>query len=125
MKQRHWQDGVNLVLGLWIVIAPLVVSHVMAIDQTGAPSAVDGDVMWNFYLVGAGVAAVAAVALLAFQEWEEWTNLLLGGWLLISPWVLEFNMAAGLMWTALVGGSLVVLLAVWAMVPRSNPRQRA
>src|SRR3978361_1669076 len=39
---------------------------------------------------GAAVAAISVAAIIAFSNWEEWLNLLLGIWLITSPWVLGF-----------------------------------
>ncbi len=36
------------------------------------------------------VAASSIAALVIFREWEEWINLILGLWILASPWVLNF-----------------------------------
>jgi hypothetical protein len=39
---------------------------------------------------GAAVVAISIAAIVAFSDWEEWLNLLLGFWLMISPWALGF-----------------------------------
>ena len=38
----------------------------------------------------AAVAVTAISAILAYANWKEWLNVLLGAWLIISPWVLGF-----------------------------------
>jgi hypothetical protein len=70
--------------------------------------------MWNTYLVGIAVILVAGAALIAFQTWKEWTNIALGGWLLLSPWVMGFSSATALTWNAIIAGAIVVALAGWA-----------
>jgi hypothetical protein len=36
------------------------------------------------------IAATSIVAIVTFSNWEEWLNLLLGFWLVVSPWALGF-----------------------------------
>ena len=36
------------------------------------------------------VALTAISAILAYANWKEWLNVMLGGWLIVSPWVLGF-----------------------------------
>lgn len=67
------------------------------------------------YIIGIAIAATAGAALIAFQIWEEWTNVVLGGWLLFSPWILGFSTVTALMWNALIAGAIVVALASWAI----------
>jgi hypothetical protein len=45
----------------------------------------------NYYVVGLAVTAFAVAALSVFRLWEEWLNLILGVWLLVSPWFLGFT----------------------------------
>ena len=37
------------------------------------------------------IAATSIIAIVMFSDWKEWLNLLLGCWLVISPWVLGFT----------------------------------
>ena len=119
MNKQRWQDWLNVVLGLWIVASPWVLQHAMAAAGTMAGEAPLGQatqtVMWNMYIVGILVAITAGAALIAFQTWEEWTNIVLGAWLLFSPWILGFSSAAALMWNAVIAGAVVVMLASWAI----------
>ena len=44
----------------------------------------------DLWASGAAIAAISLAALVAFTSWEEWANLLLGLWLIVSPWLLGF-----------------------------------
>ncbi len=44
----------------------------------------------NAWVSGVIIGTVAVVALTKFAEWEEWVTLLLGVWVVVSPWVLGF-----------------------------------
>ena len=113
MKKQHWQDWVNLLLGLWVVIAPWTITHVMASAQN--PSGVPASAMWDHYFVGIVVAILAAVALSAFQAWEEWVNVALGVWLLLSPWIFGFSASAVLAWNAVIIGVVITWFGGWAL----------
>lgn len=73
---RHWEDWAGLVLGLWLFVSPWVLQYrEMPVAQ-------------NAFLVGFLLIATELIALAAFVVWEEWFSVILGGWLVISPWVL-------------------------------------
>jgi hypothetical protein len=83
MKRYQWQDWLNLLLGLWMVVSTWIIGH-----DSGSAAIV------NYYVVGLAVAAFAIAALTAFRIWEEWINLILGTWLLVSPFFLGFSASA-------------------------------
>jgi hypothetical protein len=101
MNRQQWQDWVTLVIGIWIFISPWLFAGAV------------GAVAWNFYIVGVLVAALALAALFAFQVWEEWVNVVLGVWLIVSPWALGFSGFAPLTWNAVIAGLLVVVFSGW------------
>ena len=51
-KVKHWQDPVNLVLGLWMIVSPWVLAY----QAEPRP-------MWNSVIVGILIAAAAVYAL--------------------------------------------------------------
>ncbi len=99
----YWQDTINVLLGLWLIISP------WALGFAG-----DTTLAWNVWTVGAIIAVVAIAALVAFQRWEEWINVALGAWLIASPWVLGFAGNEAAMWNAVVVGIAVGGLALWS-----------
>jgi hypothetical protein len=44
----------------------------------------------DLWASGAAVTAISVAAIVAFSDWEEWFNLLVGIWLVASPWLLGF-----------------------------------
>jgi hypothetical protein len=66
----------------------------------------------NAAVAGIVVAALAIAALAAFAVWEEWLNLIVGLWILVSPWVLGFQTSTTAMTVHVVIGILVAALAV-------------
>jgi hypothetical protein len=98
------QDWINLVLAVCLFISPWVVGFVTEMNPT-----------WNAWIVGVVLAVLALATLSAFAEWEEWANLVLGVWLIISPWILGFAANMDAMWTHVVMGVLIAAVSAWAI----------
>lgn len=47
------------------------------------------------------------------MTWNQWALLVIGVWLLISPWFLGFSELDLVTWNAVVAGALVILFAFW------------
>ncbi len=97
---KHWEDWVGAVLGLWLLVSPSVLEY-------GEITASQ-----NAALVGFLLIAIEFVVLsVAFRAWEEWISVVLGAWLVVSPWVL------GAAWVPTVNfvivGLLVLALALY------------
>jgi len=45
----------------------------------------------DIWATSALIAATSVLAIVMFSNWEEWLNLLLGFWLVFSPWALGFT----------------------------------
>lgn len=103
MKQGLWQDWVNLVLGVWLFLAPW-----FGLGES-QPAA------WNSWIFGLAIAVLAIGAISQPQKWEEWTNLAIGVWLILAPFVLGFSGETGALWNHVIIGVLVGADALWAM----------
>lgn len=104
MRMKHWQDPVNVVLGLWLAISPWVLGHA---DEAASTS--------NAVIVGALVAVLALFEFFKVAAWEEWTNFALGLWLVVSPWLLGFSVTVAAMSNAVIVGIAVAVMALWAL----------
>ncbi|WP_456444963.1 SPW repeat protein [Deinococcota bacterium DY0809b] len=100
---KRWQDWVNLVLGLWLVVSPWV----LAFSQNGAA-------LWNALIVGAIFVVLSLLALADAKPWEEWSELVVALWLLVSPWVLGYSALSAAMWNAVIVAVIVGVLAYTA-----------
>lgn len=65
----------------------------------------------DLWASGAAIAALSAAAIIAFADWEEWLNLLLGFWLMMSPWALGF-MHTRAMHVSIALGAMVAFMAL-------------
>jgi hypothetical protein len=93
-----WADSANLVLGLWLGISPWILPYV---GQAAA---------WNARLSGLAIAGVAASALVTHDLGKELLNVILGVWLIVSPWLLGYSWEGAVFYHQLGVGSLVLTL---------------
>jgi hypothetical protein len=116
----QWRDVANLVLGAWIVISPWALGF--AAERTAA---------WNAYVVGVIIAVAALATLVNFQKWEEWVNIVLGAWLIVSPWALgvvslsAHAWSQALAWNQVIVGLIVGVLAIWTAISGYEPKHLA
>ncbi len=92
-------DVVNLVLGAFLFLTPWLFGYAL-----GAES-------WNAWIAGIIIAVLSIAALAAFAEWEEWLNLIVGLWVIVSPWLLSFSAKPTAMWVNVIVGIVVAVLA--------------
>jgi hypothetical protein len=115
IEGRKPQDWVNLALAICLFVSPWVVGFAAEIQPA-----------WNAWIVGIALGVLAVAALSAFAEWEEWANLVLGVWLIVSPWLLGFAVNVNAMWTHVIVGVLVAAVSAWAVWDyRQNPHAHA
>ena len=103
-------DVANLILGAFLFVSPWIFGF-------GA-----GMTSQNAVVAGIVVAVLAIAALAAFAVWEEWLNLIVGLWILVSPWVLGFQTSTTAMTVHVVIGILVAALAAIELwITSQNP----
>jgi len=113
-KQR-WQDWLNLILGIWLFFSPFVGMEV----ASSVPA-------WNGYIFGLLIAGLSLWALIQPQAWEEWINLIIGIWLIISPFFPGYTTESFVMWNQVVVGLIVGADALWAALSKQpTPMQHA
>ncbi|WP_119458710.1 SPW repeat protein [Rhodospirillaceae bacterium SYSU D60014] len=115
-RKEELLDWSNLVLAVALFLAPWLLGFA---DATASA--------WNAWLSAAVIAGLALAAIQAFAEWEEWGSLLLGAWVVVSPWLLGFAGIAAALWTHIVVGGLVVAVTAWRLwlMHRTPPRVAA
>src|SRR3982074_239285 len=115
MDRREWQEGVTILLGVWILISPMVLGF--------AP--VQRDVTWNSWVIGVVLLIVAAgrAAGQRPRGWRAAATLVPGVWLILSPWVLEFAAHAPARNSTVVAGIAVAGIALWAMLVDIDVRE--
>jgi SPW repeat len=102
-RNARWQNVANFVLGAGLFISPWVLGFSDA-----------GKVATNAWIFGIIIALLALSAIFAYQRWEECLTAAIGVWVFISPWVLGAVSNARILWSSLVVGALLVILALWS-----------
>ena len=97
---KQWEDWASWILGIWLVLSP------WALFFEYEPTAVR-----NAVVLGLLIILMEVVELSVFRDWEEWINIILGIWLVASPWALAIASRAA-RWNFIVVGALVLVLAV-------------
>ena len=108
-------DVANLILGVILLASPWLVYGF----SSGAASQ-------NALISGIVIAVISIAALAAFAIWEEWLNLIVGLWVLVSPWVLGFAGGTAMRIHVVIGVIVAVLAAleIWLLYQRP-PRHTA
>lgn len=105
MTTRRWVDWVNVILGVWLIASPWLLTSTAG----GEPNA------WSSWGVGAGIVTLAVFAMYKPAVWGDSVGIILGAWLMASPWLLGFNSDPVAATNAVVIGALVIGYALWAM----------
>jgi hypothetical protein len=112
-------DLYNLLLAILLFASPWFLSR--------ATTATDA----NLWISAVVIGAISIAAMLAFVWWEEWINLLLGLWLIVSPWLLGFAHTRAMHFSIAIGVvvAFMAALEVWLVHDReeesrhSEPRE--
>ena len=64
----------------------------------------------DLWITGIIIGLVSLAAVITYRDWEEWLNVLMGAWLIVSPWLLGFPHTRA-MHISIGIGVVVVLLA--------------
>jgi len=103
---QRWQDWTNVVAGIWIFATPWMFGY--ASNATAA---------WNAWTLGVLVTVVGLWALsVPESKGAEWSQLILGAWVFVAPWILGFAGTAAIAWNAWIIGAIVAVLAGWVLL---------
>ena len=56
---------------------------------------------------------------------SNWVELVLGFWILVSPWLLGFSSISVMKWSNLIVGSVLVLMNVWIIFSEKKTEETA
>ena len=104
MKMKHWQDPVNGLLGVWLIVSPWALGF-----------STERAALANFVIVGILLLATALGAIFVPKAWEEWTESVLGLWMIISPWIVRYTAVHAARTDAILAGIVILVLGLWAV----------
>ncbi len=100
---QKWQNAINMLLSIWLFISPWVMGYRHEVAA------------WDAYIFGIVCFLVAAFAMRMAKPWENLLNLLLGTWLVVSPFLLRFSGEDLIAINTVAVGVLFVVFAAWAL----------
>lgn len=102
----RWQDWMNMLIGLWLIVAPPIMAYTGGLGGTPA---------MNSYLVGLGLIVIPLLGMVAPGRWREWVVLALAVWLVLSPFILGFRGQGAEAWNTVGSGIVVAIGAIAAL----------
>lgn len=99
ITQIRWMSGLDIVLGIWVLISPWVLNFTTSASKVNS-------VIFGAAIIIFGLIREAAPRL----NWSSWINFMVGIWLVVSPFILQLNGAAAY-WNLIIIGSLVAINA--------------
>jgi hypothetical protein len=99
-------SSVTLLAGLWLIIAPFILNYSgLGVSAT------------NEVILGIVVGILALISLTNHEMvWPAWVNLVLGLWLIISPFMLGYSAISQVIWNDIVLGIIVGASAITSAV---------
>jgi hypothetical protein len=55
------------------------------------------------------------------MKYLNWAQLVLGLWILVSPWVLGFSDITTALWSNVIIGALIIIFALWELFGGKSP----
>jgi hypothetical protein len=118
MKTAKSLSWLVAVAGLWEVLSPFILGY----SATTVA-------MWNAIIAGVVLIVLAAWAALSeevrFDRNLEWINAVVGVWLILSPFALNYSAVVAAMWNDIIVGVVVIVLAAWAATTFGRPAPQA
>jgi SPW repeat len=104
-------DLYNLLLAAFLFTSPWMFAYASGTAAT------------DLRVSGLAVAVLSLAAILAFATWEEWANLLLGIWLIASPWILGFPHTRAMHFSIGIGLAVAFFAALelWLVYDETHP----
>jgi hypothetical protein len=112
MRTQQWQNRLNLLLGVWMMISPWALNfntHRMLRLSMPEPA------VWSTVLLGAALAVFAALAVYMPKLWEEALSVCLALGMMAAPWLFGFTGQLVPATNAIMVGMLATVFALWAM----------
>src|SRR5512147_2328567 len=94
MNRVRTASAINAILGVWLIAAPWIYGYAEYRISS----------VWNSVIVGVVIAAFGSLRIGSPDKASilSWTNLALGAWMAVSPWLYEYSDNFGWMWNSVV-----------------------
>jgi hypothetical protein len=115
---RRWRsesalDIYNLIAAAVLFLAPWLFSLT------------NGTARLDFWVSAVAIIALSVAAIFTYANWEEWLNVVVGVWLIASPWLLGFAHLRAMPLAVGVGSivTFLALLELWLVYDRYSAHQ--
>lgn len=107
LRRQNW---LVFVLGLYLISTPWTLPILL-----GYTNLARGAVIAH-WVAGALIAIIAYLGLLFPKAWHEASKVLMGFWLIVSPWVMSFSGLMAFSYNDVVCGAVLMLLGGLALL---------
>lgn len=114
VAMKKWQEWINLLLGLWMLLAPMALDFAHDHQRTA---------MWTAWTWGVATLVYTETANYLRQSFKEGIHILLGLALMVSPWLCSYAEHARPTNNAIVIGLVTTVLAVWTVALEMDLRR--
>jgi len=113
--QAMTASGLDVLAGIWLLISPFVLAFSSTLHSAMVNNVIFGIIigllaLFRFFNPSNGVVV-------------SWINVILGIWVLISPWVLGFGMDRVPTTNNVIMGIIVIILAGWSAFATGDNNQ--
>jgi uncharacterized membrane protein len=100
-EHRGWEDFCSALFGGLIVLSPIIADTTTIVTV-------------NAGIFGVFIVGLALVEFMSLQRWEEVLELACGGWIMASPFVMQYGNDLRLIHLILGGGVVILaLFEIW------------
>ena len=103
-EQAKTASGINIAAGIWTILSPYILGF------AAITAALTNNIIVGIII---GVLALIRVYTPESSGGLSWINLLLGIWLIASPFILGITSLA-VIWNNIILGVIVAVMAVWS-----------
>ena len=96
----------GVLVGVWLLVSPFI----LGFSGYSAPT-------WNDAIIGLGTLVAMYSPYGRETDWRGYAGVLLGLWVLISPWVLGYAHIAPALWNSVVVGIILAGAAATRLAP--------
>lgn len=112
MKAFRWRSLVTLIAAIGLVLSPwLPLSQPQDVANLGAMRSIPAFLAWHAGVVGGVLTFLAVLSLIMRRAWLAGLRLIIGIWLAISPWILDFGPGPTAITLPLAAGLAVAVVA--------------
>jgi len=112
LRREAVLDIYNLVLVAFLFATPWLFAYAKEVTRL------------DIWMSSAAIGLVSILAIIAYASWQEWINVVLGVWLIVSPWVLGFAHTRAMHFSIGIGIAVAFLAATELLLLSEGAEQQ-